>query len=60
MSYKDVESKLASFGWKRKRQKGSHIILCKQGKIVPLPRRKDIPKGTIASIERITGVSLTP
>ena len=57
MSYKDVASKLVKNGWSKKRQKGSHVIFEKNGKIVPLTYgRTDIPKGTLANISRITGI----
>ena len=56
MSYKDIVRELKRNGWKKRRQSGSHVIYEKDGKIVPIPYRKDIPPGTLASIKRITGV----
>lgn len=57
MSYRDVAKILLKNGWKKKRQKGSHVIFEKNGKIVPLAFGKtDIPKGTLANISRITGI----
>lgn len=58
MSYKDVARRLIRNGWHKKRQTGSHVIFEKNGKIVPLTYgRTDIPKGTLANISRITGIS---
>ena len=58
MSYKEVAKILVKNGWRKKRQRGSHIIYEKDGMIVPLAcSKKDIPKGTLANISRITGIS---
>mgnify|MGYP003299529493 CR=1 FL=1 len=57
MSYLDVVRKLSKNGWNFKRQSGSHMIYEKNGITVPVTYgRKDIPKGTLANISRITGI----
>lgn len=47
-------------GWEVLRQKGSHVIMVKDGRICPVPNhgKKDLAIGTVKSIERITGVKL--
>jgi predicted RNA binding protein YcfA (HicA-like mRNA interferase family) len=59
---REVLRKLEADGWIRVAQKGSHLQLkhpSKPGRVtVPHPRR-DIPKGTLKSIERQSGVNLT-
>ncbi|WP_373487945.1 type II toxin-antitoxin system HicA family toxin [Blastomonas sp.] len=61
MNSRDVLKALAADGWKPKHQAGSHLQLehaSKPGKVtVPHPK-KDIPLGTLRSIERQSGVSL--
>jgi predicted RNA binding protein YcfA (HicA-like mRNA interferase family) len=64
--YGDVDSRevlrrLEADGWLRVAQKGSHVQLkhpAKAGRVtVPHPRR-DLPKGTLKSIERPAGLRL--
>jgi predicted RNA binding protein YcfA (HicA-like mRNA interferase family) len=60
MSGKEVIRKLEAEGWTLARIAGSHHIMQKNGKGVPVPvhGNKDIGKGLIAKIERETGVEL--
>ena len=59
MTAKAVAKILIEHGWKLDRQKGSHMIFIKNGIICPVPNhRRDLPKGTLANIKRITGVAL--
>lgn len=46
------------FGWQSVRQKGSHIIMIKEGEIVTLsiPNHKEIAKGTLRSLIRASGL----
>ena len=48
-----------NFGWSVARQKGSHIILTKEGEIATLsvPNHKEVAKGTLRSL--IRSASLT-
>jgi predicted RNA binding protein YcfA (HicA-like mRNA interferase family) len=61
MSSRVVRKKLKKAGCKETSQRGSHLkVKCpvdKQG-IVPVHKGKDIPKGTLKSISRQTGVKL--
>ena len=60
MTGKDVISKLKASGWKLDRIHGSHHILTKAGKAVPVPVHgaRDIGAGLLAAIQRQTGVKL--
>jgi predicted RNA binding protein YcfA (HicA-like mRNA interferase family) len=50
-----------SLGWKVVRQKGSHIILIKDGQIATLsvPDHKEIAKGTLRSLIRSAGLTVS-
>jgi predicted RNA binding protein YcfA (HicA-like mRNA interferase family) len=59
----DVIKLLEADGWQLKRVKGSHHHFKHPSKpgLVTVPHpRKDIPLGTLRSIEKQAGVSLTP
>ena len=57
MPTKEVISKLKKEGWKKVRQHGSHAIYKKDGKITEVKEcSKEIPTGTLMSIQRQTGV----
>ncbi len=60
MRYRDVARALEAEGWTVIRQTGSHVIFEREGRICPVPNHgsKDLKIGTVASIERITGVKL--
>lgn len=60
MSGYEVVKVLSLFGFKFKRQKGSHVLLVKEngkkiGVIVPL--HKELKKGTVLSIIKKAGIS---
>jgi predicted RNA binding protein YcfA (HicA-like mRNA interferase family) len=61
MDSRDVLAALRADGWEQVAQKGSHINLkhsTKPGRVtVPHPRR-DLPIGTLKSIERQAGIKL--
>jgi predicted RNA binding protein YcfA (HicA-like mRNA interferase family) len=61
MNSRNVISALAADGWKKVAQKGSHVQFkhpIKPGRVtVPHPGR-DIPVGTLRSIERQAGLKL--
>jgi len=62
MQSREVIARLERDGWKRVRQRGSHVQLKKDGvaAIVTVPHpRKDLKIGTLRSIERASGVNLT-
>lgn len=60
MNGKAVIAKLKASGWTQARVNGSHHIMSKDGKAVPVPVHgsKDLGAGLIAAIERQTGVKL--
>jgi predicted RNA binding protein YcfA (HicA-like mRNA interferase family) len=60
MNGKDVIKRLQAEGWYVTRIQGSHTILSKQGKAVPIPVHgtRDIGAGLLAAISRQTGVKL--
>lgn len=57
----EIIKKLRENGWELDRIKGSHHIMKKGKQIVPVPVHgtKDIPTGTLKSIEKQTGVKLS-
>jgi predicted RNA binding protein YcfA (HicA-like mRNA interferase family) len=60
MNGKQVIKLLEKEGWKLDRVTGSHHLLEKDGKVVPVPVHgtTDLGKGLIAAIQRQTGVTL--
>jgi len=58
MDAKEVLKILRESGFVKKSQKGSHIKLIKDDKIVIVPEhgKRDIPIGTIKSIEKQSGI----
>ena len=48
-------------GWKVVRQKGSHIILIKDGQVATLsvPDHKEVAKGTLRSLIRSAGLTVS-
>ena len=61
MNSRDVLRRLREAGWFEVRQKGSHVQLKhpeRAGLVtVPHPKR-DLPKGTVRSVERQSGIRL--
>ena len=47
-------------GWEVARQRGSHIIMVKEGEMVTLsiPDHKEIAKGTLRSLIRTAGITV--
>ena len=60
MNGKDIISKLKAEGWQLDRINGSHHIMVKNGKAVPVPvlGGRDLGVGLISAIARQTGVKL--
>lgn len=59
MTIKKVVKALEKDGWVLVRQKGSHMIYKKDGKICPIPNHLgDIPLGTLKNIVKLTGITL--
>lgn len=60
LSGKEVVRIFESFGWSVARQRGSHIIMVKEGEIVTLsiPNHKEVAKGTLRSLIRAAGLTV--
>lgn len=60
MNGKDIINKLKAEGWKLDRINGSHHIMTKDGKAVPVPvhGNRDVGAGLASTIARQTGVNL--
>lgn len=60
MNGKDIIKKLKAHGWEILRQEGSHVRMGKEAArtTVPLHGSRDVKAGTLANIERQTGVKL--
>jgi predicted RNA binding protein YcfA (HicA-like mRNA interferase family) len=60
ISGKKVIKLLLKDGWTKVSQSGSHVKLTKGSlvTIIPLHGNRDLPKGTLRSIEKQTGVKL--
>lgn len=60
MNGKTVIARLKAAGWVLVRVNGSHHILSKEGKAVPIPVHgtKDLGAGLLAAIQRQTGEKL--
>jgi predicted RNA binding protein YcfA (HicA-like mRNA interferase family) len=56
----DVVKRLEKFGWKIARQKGSHIILTKDGHVATLsiPNHSEVARGTLRSLLARAGISI--
>lgn len=59
LSGRDVVKAFGKDGWEMVRQRGSHMILVKQGQMVTLsvPDHKEVAKGTLRSLIRSSGLS---
>lgn len=60
MNGHEIIAKLKAAGWQVDRIAGSHHILVKDGKAVPVPvhGKREIGAGLLAAIQRQTGVKL--
>lgn len=60
MNGSDIIKRLKADGWRVKRIRGSHHMMKKEGRVIPVPVHgtADIGKGLLADIERQTGVKL--
>jgi len=57
LSWREVVKALGKVGFKIDRQKGSHMILVRDERIVPVPRHAEIKRGLLMEI--ITEAGLT-
>ena len=60
MTGKEVIAKLRHEGWSLDRVRGSHHILTKDGRAVPVPVHgsRDLGAGLVAAIQRQSGIKL--
>ena len=60
MTGKDIINELKANGWTLNRVNGSHHIMVKEGRAVPVPVHgsRDIGAGLLSAIARQTGVKL--
>ena len=61
LSGREIVRVFESFGGCVARQNGSHIIMIKAGEIVTLsiPEHKEVAKGTLRSLIRLAGLTVT-
>ena len=60
LSGKEIVKIFESLGWEVSRQRGSHIIMTKQGKIVTLsvPNHREVARGTLRSLIRSANLTI--
>ncbi|HKQ53603.1 MAG TPA: type II toxin-antitoxin system HicA family toxin [Pyrinomonadaceae bacterium] len=60
LSGNEVVRVFESFGWRVARQRGSHIIMIKEGEIITLsiPNHKEVAKGTLRSLIRSANLTV--
>ena len=60
LSGKEVVRVFESFGWSVARQRGSHIIMIKEGENITLsiPNHKEVAKGTLRSLIRSANLTV--
>lgn len=60
MSGREVVRAFESMGWQVVRQRGSHIIMVREGHIATLsiPNHKEVAKGTLRSLIRSAGLTV--
>ena len=55
-SWREVVKALTKAGFEVTRQRGSHLILLKDDRIVPVPKHEQIKKGLLLAIIEETGL----
>ena len=60
LSGQEVVRALESFGWQVARQRGSHIVMTKEGEYASLsiPDHKEVGKGTLRSLLRAANLTI--
>ena len=60
LSGKAVVKAFENDGWEKARQRGSHIVMVKDGSMATLsvPDHKEVAKGTLRSLIRVSGLSV--
>lgn len=57
ISGKDLVKVAVELGFEIRRQKGSHLILRKEDKLLVIPLHKSMKKGTLLQILKVMGIS---
>ena len=57
LSWREVVKALSKAGFQVVRQKGSHLILVKEERIVPVPKHEKIKKGLLMAIIEEAGLT---
>jgi len=57
LSWRKVVKALSKDGFKVARQRGSHLILVKEDRVVPVPKYKEIKRGLLSEIIIEAGLS---
>ncbi len=60
LSGHEIVRHFEQFGWRVARQRGSHIIMVKEGQLVTLsvPAHKEVARGTLRSLIRLAGLTV--
>lgn len=60
LSGKEIVKIFEIFGWEISRQRGSHIIMTKEGEIITLsiPNHKEVARGTLRSLIRSANLTV--
>ena len=61
LSGREIVRLLEKIGWEVARQRGSHIIMVKEGQIATLsiPDHKEVARGTLRSLIRSAGLTVS-
>ncbi|MGD0071007.1 MAG: type II toxin-antitoxin system HicA family toxin [Candidatus Bathyarchaeia archaeon] len=57
LSWREVVKALTKAGFQVARQRGSHLILVKDERVVPVPKHEQIKKGLLMAIIEETGLT---
>ena len=60
LSGKEIVKIFESLGWEMSRQRGSHIIMTKEGEIITLsvPNHREVARGTLRSLIRSANLTI--
>ena len=60
LSGRDVVKAFGRDGWENVRQRGSHVVMVKEGSMATLsvPDHKEVAKGTLRSLIRASGLTV--
>ncbi|MCK5535336.1 type II toxin-antitoxin system HicA family toxin [bacterium] len=53
LSGKEMLKRYKKAGWKKLRQKGSHVVVKKDGISIPIPMHKELKKGTESMLLKV-------